>query len=78
MVHSMISEETFFWQIEWAGTWMLTRTRVTESAIKREHPEARRVEGSRQLQLTPESPQERMMAVTNGRVSEPDVRYRMT
>ena len=57
---------------------MLTRTRVTESAIKREHPEARRVEGSRQLLMTPESPQERMTAVTNGRVSAPDVRYRMT
>jgi len=57
---------------------MLTRSRVTESAIRREHPEARRVEGSRQLQLTPESPQERMMAVSNGRVSEPDVRYRFS
>ena len=56
---------------------MLTRTRYTETVIKREHPEARRVEGSRQLQLTPESPQERMTAITNGRVSAPDVRYRM-
>jgi len=74
----MISEETFFWHIQWAGTWMLTRTRVTESAIKREHPEARRVEGSRQLLMTPESPQERMTAVTNGSDSAPDVRYRMS
>jgi len=74
----MISEETFFWQIQWAGTWMLTRTRFTEAAIKREHPEARRVEGSRQLQLTPESPQEKLTAIKNGRVSEPDVVYRVS
>ena len=74
----MISEETFFWQIQWAGTWMLTRTRVTERAIKREHPEARLVEGSRQLLMTPESPQERMTAVSNGRDGAPDVRYRVS
>jgi hypothetical protein len=55
---------------------MLTRTRYTESAIKREHPEALRVEGSRQVLLTPESPQERLAAARNAKTSSPDVAYR--
>jgi hypothetical protein len=72
----MISEEAYFWSIRWAGTWMLTRTRYTESAIKKEHPEALRVEGSRQVLLTPESPQERLTALRNAKASNPEVAYR--
>ena len=73
----MNSEEVYFWQIEWAGTWMTTHTRHTERAIKREHPEARQVEGSRQVLLTPESPQEKM-AARNAKAASPDVAYRVS
>ena len=74
----MNAEEVYFWQIQWAGTWMTTHVRYSERAIKLEHPEARRVEGSRQLLLTPESPQERMVAARNSNAASPDVAYRMS
>ncbi len=55
---------------------MVTHTRFTESAIKMEHPEALRVEGSRQVLLTPESPQERLTALRSAKAASPDVAYR--
>jgi hypothetical protein len=58
----VITEKVYFWRIQWAGTWMMTHTRRSERDIKREHPEAIRVEGSDETLLIPESPQERAMA----------------
>jgi hypothetical protein len=55
----MIQEEVYFWQIQWAGRWMATHTRFTEAVIRKEHPEAVRIGGSRELRLRPESPTER-------------------
>lgn len=57
---TMITEEVYFWRIQWAGTWMMTHTRVSEQNIRQEHPEAIRIEDSRLLKLIPETPQERM------------------
>jgi len=73
----MITEEVFFWRIHWAGSWMVTRTRVSETKIRQEHPEAIRIEESRQLLLTPETPQDRMLAALNTRNGSPDVRYQV-
>jgi hypothetical protein len=73
----MITEEVYFWRIQWAGTWMITRTRVAEKTIRQEHPEAIRVEESKQLVLTPETPQERMLAAARTRNASPDVVYRV-
>jgi hypothetical protein len=73
----MITEEVFLWQIQWAGTWMVTRTRFTENGIRREHPEAVRVEDSRQVRLTPESPQERLHAASRNMSRTPDVHYQL-
>jgi len=73
----MITEEVYFWRIQWAGTWMFTRTRVSEKTIRQEHPEAIRVEESKQLLLTPETPQERMLAAGRTRNASPDVVYRV-
>ncbi len=73
----MITEEVYFWRIQWAGTWMITRTRVSEKTIRQEHPEAIRVEESKQLVLTPETSQERMLATTRTRNASPDVVYRV-
>ncbi len=50
----MISEEAYFWRIQWAGTWMLTYRRFSEREIRREHPEAIRIEGSGETVLVPE------------------------
>ena len=73
----MITEELYFWQIQWAGTWMTTRKRLTRQAVQVEHPEAVPVEGSRQLLLTPETPEERRLASFRSRTSGPDVVYRV-
>ena len=73
----MITEELYFWQIQWAGTWMTTRKRLTRQAVQVEHPEAVPVEGSRQLLLTPETPEERRLASARSRTSSPDVVYRV-
>jgi hypothetical protein len=72
----MITEEVYFWRIQWAGTWMFTRTRVSERTIRQEHPEAIRIEDSKQLMLTPETPQERVQAASRAGNGSPDVSYR--
>lgn len=74
---TMITEEVYFWSIQWAGTWMITRTRVSERTIRQEHPEAVRIEESKQLALTPETPQERLLAAARARDGSPDVSYRV-
>ena len=73
----MITEEVYFWRIQWAGTWMITRTRASENTIRQEHPEAIRVDDSKQLMLTPETPQERTQAAARTRNASPDVVYRL-
>ena len=73
----MITEEVYFWRIQWAGTWMFTRTRVSEKTIRLEHPEAVRIDDSKQLLLTPETPQERVQATAGTRKDSPDVIYRV-
>ncbi|MEI6803403.1 MAG: hypothetical protein WCK83_09565 [Burkholderiales bacterium] len=74
----MITEEVYYWQIQWAGRWMTTFTRFTEQAIRKEHPEAIRIEGSRQVCITPETPSERNQARSSLRNNTPDVRYNLT
>ena len=56
---------------------MFTRTRISERTIRQEHPEAIRIEDSKQLMLTPETPQERVQAAARTRNGSPDVVYRM-
>lgn len=73
----MITEEVYFWSIQWAGTWMITRTRVSEKKIRLEHPEAVCIEGSKQLILTPETPKERVQATSRAHQASPDIRYRV-
>jgi hypothetical protein len=70
----MVTEEIYFWRIQWAGRWMFTTRRFTEREILREHPEAIRVDDSRVTILTPETQQERMHASAAASHSSPDVR----
>lgn len=67
----MIREEVFFWQIQWAGRWMTTFTRFTEEAIRKEHPEAIRIDGSGEIRMKPESPTERSIAQSHNRRPAP-------
>ena len=73
----MIEEDVFYWQIVWAGRWMTTTTRFTEAAIKREHPEAIRIDDSQQISFTPETPQERSLATSMRHKVHPDVSYNL-
>ncbi len=54
--------DVYFWQIQWAGRWMTTFTRFTEEAIKREHPEAVRIDDSVQARMVPETPMEKVFS----------------
>jgi hypothetical protein len=47
--------EKWKWRIRWAGRWTTTQIARTEEDIKREHPEAIRVEGSRTVIELPET-----------------------
>lgn len=73
----MVTEEVFFWQIQWAGSWMLTRRRFSEREIRQERPEAIRVQESRQTILTPETPLELRQASAAVGHDSPDVQYRL-
>lgn len=39
--------EKWRWRIRWAGRWTTTRIPFTEEDVRREHPEAVRIEGTR-------------------------------
>lgn len=58
----MIQQDVYFWQIQWAGRWMTTYTRFSEEAIKREHPEAVRIDDSREDRMVPETPMEKVFS----------------
>ena len=58
----MIHQDVYFWQIQWAGRWMTTYTRFTEEAIKREHPEAVRIDDSREVRMVPETSKEKVFS----------------
>lgn len=73
----MVTEEVFYWRIEWAGRWMLTTRRFNEREIRVEHPEAIRVDESLVTILTPENPLERLQASAAAAHSSPDVLYRL-
>lgn len=42
----MRTEEHWRWRIKWGGRWKTTRITYTEEHIRKEHPEAIRIEGS--------------------------------
>jgi len=58
----MIQQDVYFWQIQWAGRWMTTHTRFSEEAIKREHPEAVRIDDSREDRMVPETSMEKVLS----------------
>lgn len=73
----MVTEKVYFWQIRWAGRWMLTTQRYSESKIRKEHPEAVRVDGSEETVVTPETPLERVQLAIKARTAGPGERYNL-
>ena len=51
----MRTVEKWKWRIRWAGRWTTTRIAMTEAEIRREHPEATPVDGSRVLVALPDT-----------------------
>lgn len=51
----MKTVEKWRWRIRWAGRWTTTRIAYTEADIRREHPEAEKMEESRILVDLPET-----------------------
>jgi hypothetical protein len=47
--------EKYLWRIRWAGRTTTTRVRFTEAEIRREHPDAARIDGSRIVVEIPET-----------------------
>ncbi|MGI9134401.1 MAG: hypothetical protein ACR2I0_10745 [Rhodoferax sp.] len=72
---TMVEEQVYFWQIQWAGRWMTSSVRYSEKQIRQTHPEAIRIDESRQVRITPETPEEVFKAQAKARTSSPDVRY---
>jgi hypothetical protein len=58
----MKTVEKWLWRIRWTGRWTTTRVHFTEAEIRREHPEAERVDGSRILVDVPDTEEERQAA----------------
>lgn len=51
----MKTVEKWLWRIRWAGRMTTTRAHFTEEEVRKEHPEAVRVEGSRIVVEMPET-----------------------
>jgi hypothetical protein len=54
--------EKWHWKIRWAGRWTTTRIAFTEADIRREHPDAVKVEGWCVLVELPETEAEILAA----------------
>lgn len=55
----MREEEVFLWRVRWVGKWVTTSCLTTEQSIRKEHPEAVKVESSRTLRMVPDTDEER-------------------
>lgn len=58
----MKTVEKWLWRIRWAGRKTTTRAHFTEAEIRREHPDAERVDASRILVELPDTDEERQAA----------------
>lgn len=54
----MKTVEEWRWRVKWTGRWRTTTYHTTEEAIRREHPEAVAVLGTRRVSTVPETPEE--------------------
>jgi hypothetical protein len=51
----MKTAEKWLWRVRWAGRWTTTRIAYTEAEVRREHPEAVRIDESRVVVELPET-----------------------
>jgi hypothetical protein len=53
------TEHLYRWRIKWGGRWVTTRNHWTEEHIRKEHPEAQRIESSLEVRSMAETAAER-------------------
>lgn len=58
--------EVFIWRTLWCGKWGNTRYKCTEEDIRKENPEAIKIESSREVRLVPETEEEQNRAMYAG------------
>jgi hypothetical protein len=61
--YSMQELDKWKWRIRWGGRMTTTRIHYTEAEIRRKHPEAVRVDGSRIVVELPDTEEERAAAM---------------
>lgn len=73
----MKEETRFLWRTKWGGRWTTTSYHCTEEHIRKEHPEAIAVPGTRQVLMVPETREERENAMSGNSTGRGvGVRYR--
>jgi hypothetical protein len=58
----MKEESTYRWRIKWAGRWTTTNYQCTEEHIRKEHPEAVRIDNTLLVRRLPETEVEKARA----------------
>ncbi len=58
-------ETQYRWRILWQGRWVTTSNHGTEEAIRREHPEAERIDSTRREMWVAETWDERKQSLCN-------------
>lgn len=56
--HSVKQVEKWKWRIRWSDRWTTSAIHQTEAEVRREHPEATRIDGSRIVVELPDTPEE--------------------
>ena len=54
----MREEVTYLWRIKWGGRWTTSSIHYTEESVRKEHPEATVIDGSRKVRQVPDTPEE--------------------
>jgi hypothetical protein len=57
--------EIFKWRKQWCEKWVTTKHKWTEADMRSRSPEAIKVEGTREVRLLPDTPEEHRAAQSN-------------
>lgn len=62
------------WRTLWLGKWSTTRYATTEEEIRKVHPDAKRLDHTREVRLVPETMEDYAANSTGGAQHGPEVR----
>lgn len=64
----MREEEVYAWRVLWIGKWHTTRFKCSEAFIRETHPEAIRLDSTREVRQIPETEAERILTRSSGAI----------